>query len=507
LTGCATLDLSELEKIESRRIIAERKIEAESHTLEEKAQIFEDRCKDFMKPGTALLPKHRGGEGDLEATLQLLAALSFKYRVNPNPEEYKLANNIVKAIIDLDESNGLDGYVSKNHSNTGDTKRNLYSQLFFAYISAHDAFGGAIGKKIRDHTELIADYVNCNGLVLRNPKGGTVEFSDLKPSKYNLSRSLCLDTLVFIEACNYLGADLEWMEKCVKANYLDRINTLHLNLGVFQLPTHSTDWLNFLRLHTLIEASGSPEYKLALKRLFKSQKKENNPLFNAIYQYHFPESSLQPVIEQYLNSFPLNSGVVCNVDAPRKLFPPITKNHCRAETKEPEPIFSRPLEWYEWKRNPYRVCGRKTAAFSGVDFLIAHHLSQAKPEMKESYSLIVEDRKLTRDRLRDILESEGCEVIQAATIGKAKELLGKYPVTRLLTDLDLSTASGGRTDGLKLVSWLKREQSEGNYQQVQDVTLHSTIFNEGVFNPLKNNIRRKVENMGYKVQPKTDLLR
>jgi len=291
-----------------------------------------------------------------------------------------------------------------------------------------------------------------------------------------------------------------------------------------KLPTHSSDWTNFLRLQALIQASGSPEYKRALERLFRDQKGEKNPFFNAIYLLVNPKSKKKIELEketaEYMNSFPLSLDdreiINSKRDIDKKIFPPLIKNSFRKESKRPLLIYQRPCESHEWRKNPFRlddnIGSKGRIAYPGIDFLLAywvHKYEQTPKKITTPIALVVEDRKLTRDKVKAHLENEGYTVLQASTLKEAKSFVNDYSIEKIITDLDLTVTSGNmithKNDGYEFVDWLHNNRFEGN------VILHSTMFNKNdLFGTLLsiyvNNIKKKVEDMGYKTQPKTVIL-
>ncbi len=521
----------------SQKLIETRKKEAESLSLEEKAKFFENKLDDFFIENYALMAREikESGEinAELDATTSLLPMLAFKYAVKKDPKTQELASKVIDGIIALDEFETYDGYIISSVSfdeklRCVDEKSKTlhYTQLFFAYVTANKLFDDKeIKEKIKKHTSKIADYLLKCELYLEKPNGEKISDSNIKPSTLRLSRSRCLDALVISESIKYLTNDKRFekvLEDCVDKDYLKRIQKLQLRFLNFKIPTHSSDWLNFLRLHTLIETSASPEYKTALKKLFEKEEVENNPLFNSIFLLSNPtyekKEQLRKSTWDILSTFPLNltNQEIINTGVQQKLFSQRVKNKSVPESIDALPIYMRALKWNAWKDNPYRIKGnlnsKGTKRYSGIDFLLAYWMSEYEKikEIKGEYALVVEDRKMTRDKVKVFLENQGYDVLQAGTMQEAKTIMENYEIVKIITDLDLSVISGlsGKTEGYRFLNWLHEQQE---FLELKDVTLHSTVFNEGdisgiLATPYKSRIKKRVQEMGYRVQPKTEIL-
>lgn len=142
-------------------------------------------------------------------------------------------------------------------------------------------------------------------------------------------------------------------------------------------------------------------------------------------------------------------------------------------------------------------------------------------------ALVGDDSKRTREKVGRYLEGKGYEVLLAPTIAKAKELIrGNPTIVKLVTDMDYAGSYDDagfferqithRIDGFRLLDWLDREQKNGNYRNVEDITLHSTALNEGDLEgvcarPVTRYIVSRVGKMGsdgvsYRAQQKTAIL-
>ncbi|MCF7957166.1 MAG: hypothetical protein K9M57_01820 [Phycisphaerae bacterium] len=344
--------------------------------------------------------------GYLEDTSAFLAGLAFKYGATGDLKSQGLALKVVTSLQDLDWSNGLDGYIpfsaniknSRLHIAQNETHVNAYSQLFFSYFTAMTLFDDpALKNVIRKHMNLITNYFLKHNLVLKDNFGNKVPFSDITSSAFKLSAGRCLDGLVFVDFSLWILENqkdseaytklTEIKKEMVSDGYYRKIANLHFKFFTFELPSDSTDWLNFIRLYILNQIENNDHYKNALKKLFASQRNEYNPLFNSIYASVFCDKT-DEVKEKtlfYLNSFPLtldNAEVINsqNPDVKKKFFLQLTKNKLIPESKLPLEIYKRPFRGLEWKRNPCRLDGNLgkdgNIIYPGTDFYLAYWMGR-----------------------------------------------------------------------------------------------------------------------------------
>ena len=395
----------------SQQVIKRRKQEAQTLSLHEKAVILESRLLErFLLHPYALVSKYRKSNeirGQIGPTSHYLAALAFQYAVTKNHDVRNVARRVIDSLRALDRSNGVDGYIpswvsledGKLVVRGNETHSNAYSQLLFGFVNAHEHLDDPeIRQSIQQHVKSIAEYFLVNDLVLRDGEGRAVPHSNISPSLLQFSGSRCLDALVLAETTlNILSKqDSPWIErgmyeqhrKMVKSGYLQKIQNLQFHVFNFKLPTHSTDWINFIRLYTLTRVSDNRAYSRALSRLFRAQRGENNPLFAIIYLANSnlgEDEFLQSQINEYLQSFPItldNAEIINSLDPTiqKKWIPDIVKLKQRAEAATPLPIYRRPLNPQEWKRNPYRLDGNFSrqgdAAFPGIDYLLVYWMGR-----------------------------------------------------------------------------------------------------------------------------------
>ena len=372
-------------------------------SLNEKAELIQKNIEsNFFLDNYALIAKGisklkpQRKFGHVEYSGLLLAACSMKYSVQKSPETLLLMNKIVDGLIAMDEANGLDGYmprmVEEKNSKlvviNNQCHSNAYTHLFLGYYLAAKA-DATLKDKIQAHSEKILSHYLKHNFNLKTNLGEDVNHSQLNKSS-SLSRQL--DALVACEFGLYIISNeslktalKEKLKAFHKRGYHKATFTL-FDLGFFRIPTHSSEYLNMMRLWLLNMIKPTEAYGDLLGRVYKNQRKEFNPFFMAIYAGLVPDHQVDLAkMKQYLKSFPLNPSdheIINSRNEATKLkfLSPIIKNKAIAESKVPLPIYMRPLTGVEWKRNPYRVDGNfhksATVYYTGVDYLLAYWLSR-----------------------------------------------------------------------------------------------------------------------------------
>ena len=142
--------------------------------------------------------------------------------------------------------------------------------------------------------------------------------------------------------------------------------------------------------------------------------------------------------------------------------------------------------------------------------------------------LVADDNSGTRGKIEKYLRQRGYEVIQAETFNQAKIQIQTNPnITKLITDMDFTGSYEDsndrfktvrhRTEGVRLIGWLNEQQQiNQKYYNIDQVTIHSTVFNKGdeegmLARPFAKYLKTRVKNMGdenlrYTMQPKTAIL-
>jgi hypothetical protein len=384
---------------QSDQLIAKRKQQAQHHTLSEKALIFESQIFTTYKAKAHYLfgkeiKKNRKLKIDIESTASVLNAMSAKYGVTGDEKDLQKIYDILTSITTFDAHNTLDGYlpcvaegnslkIIDNH-----THSNAYTQLLAAYLTVAKVTDDTlVVAQLQKQARRIANYFINNNFKMRDQHDLLISHSDISPNIFKSSRSRILDLLAICETLNYIlpeSTDINnALDKVLKiarqCGYHHKIQALSIQLFDIHIPTHSSDWLNMMRLYILCEISDKKAYHHAFSKLYKEQEDEFNPLFIILAQDH----QASPYVKQYLDSFPTvltNQEVMPHKKIKLKKWPPYVKNKRIVEAKIPVPIYQRPLSTYEWKRNPYRVSGnhhrKGEKSYSGIDFLEAYWLGR-----------------------------------------------------------------------------------------------------------------------------------
>jgi hypothetical protein len=377
-----------------------RKAKLEGVSLADKEKHFDKFITEkLQRPDWMLIGKAQvnGNLGHIEYSALLLASYSLRYSLAPSDELYAKIHNLVDQLIFMDKINGMDGYVAKLLISYGpdnvrfdegsETRSNAYAHLFMGYALCYKLCPD-MRPKIKEHCTLIMDYFVKNDFKIIDHKGEEVKHSDLRDN--SLSRQL--DALVILETGlsiidkedtrQALAKQLKEWEDYKTPRFLE------LDLWVYRVPTHSSDYLIMMRLYILnLVNPDDKDYRKLLKRHYEIQQREHNPFFNAIYASVFGTGDVDLAKHKYyMDSFPtdlsrwetINSR---NKDIKRKFIAPIIKNKAVAEAKEPLPIYKRPTNGIEWKRNPYRMDGNfgsndGNVIYSGVDYLLAYWMSK-----------------------------------------------------------------------------------------------------------------------------------
>ncbi|MCH2206225.1 MAG: hypothetical protein MK132_10190 [Lentisphaerales bacterium] len=411
LTSCSFYEVSDYyseEEIHQRAILSSKhtealKMEAEKYTLEEKALHFEKILTQSMHPKLKFLPKiiHPDQKNSLriDTTLLFLSALAFKYGVTQNEKDKLLIEQIIDAMWSADESNGLDGYLPYKiaiHNDqikilTNETHENVYAQFFFAYLNILKYVDDTVIKqKIKKHTTLIAAHFLKDNFTLHDNLGAEVPYSDLSPSSSSFNNRR-LSLLALIDSLQSIVEDpttqnqLKVTEDLIyQKGYPEDILDLTFNFVRLEFPTHSSSWLNILKIYNGCLSSGKDMYKKAFTQLMQNYQDEHNPFFELIGHAISGESP-SPEIKKILKTFPktLTNQEVINTQSyqGKIICGDYVKLKGTYESLEPLPIYQRPLNNYLWKRNQMTLDGNFKSsgdkAFTGIDFLQAYWMMRA----------------------------------------------------------------------------------------------------------------------------------
>ena len=166
--------------------------------------------------------------------------------------------------------------------------------------------------------------------------------------------------------------------------YPEDILDLTFNFVRLEFPTHSSSWLNILKIYNGCLSSGKDMYKKAFTQLMQNYQDEHNPFFELIGHAISGESP-SPEIKKILKTFPktLTNQEVINTQSyqGKIICGDYVKLKGTYESLEPLPIYQRPLNNYLWKRNQMTLDGNFKSsgdkAFTGIDFLQAYWMMRA----------------------------------------------------------------------------------------------------------------------------------
>ncbi len=309
--------------------------------------------------------------------------------------------NLILDIYKMDKVNGFDGFLPKNVSfdpvlnqlklEEGEIHSNNYSVLMFAYSSVYqNTENPKIRSLVSDHVTMIAKRYIENDLKLLDDKGKEVDVSNLRTRHFSRE----LDALVVFEVAAKLAHDKKdqgqfelLVNNLIGKKYIRYKKKVHFKLFNFQIPSHSSNWLNLLRLYTLADLTNKKVYLRNFDKLYDVLSTENNPFFDALYMNLHDTVSPTKIsdIKYYLETFPItfdNSEIISSYleDINLESVPRYTKNSQEAEVKFPLPIYQRPMVYFEWKANQRRVDGNfnqnGNIEFSGLDFLVLYSMYQ-----------------------------------------------------------------------------------------------------------------------------------
>ena len=404
LFGCKTsprIDLTESQASHYAELRVERQREAESYTLEEKANYIQQRLHDKMLDTETGLPKKfirselEDSSLNIELAASYLAVLAYQHVCEPSNQTQRHIQTLLKGIQAADASNGYDGYLPTKLRRQGDqlivtrneTHMNLYTQLLYAYtLTLEFVKDEAIQDSILKHMELIFTHLLKYDFQLHDETGLKMPYSNLRISHLTINPADRLDGSVFLAvATHYLPPHSaiypQLMKKKTQADRIYKnVGPLHFDFGMWEIPNASSSWLALLSLDTLCQIEPATEQRGRLLKLAHKYDTHQNPLFLGLIAKHDPhnratfitkvEARLQQVPYKHLSTQMVNSDredleITTNHYVKRSRYP---------RSSKPLPLYEIDSDGYLWKRDLLKLDYRRPAGrtYSGIDYLHAY---------------------------------------------------------------------------------------------------------------------------------------
>ena len=405
MTGCASAP-GELPATTVLR--AQRRAEA-GRPLEERVDTIERRLfTDFYEESLGLITNFNvvrdghteKGPVDVEQSAHLLVGLACKYAATGDPVAQERARRLLTGLDSLDRANGLDGFLPLQvRAADGGVEvvserfvSSSYTQLLYAEVLAWKLFSDpGLKEAIRTQAKRMLDHLLANNLVVVDGQGRPLPYSDSSVKRRVFGTGRELETLSFVRAACFFGEDdprrleaLLALRKRIEEDYhYARMSfILHVSVPLFEVPTPSSSWLNLMKLATLVETTGSGQYRRLLHGLADDYRAHQNPFFIALDLIHGPARSPESAAAQEktarsrLETYPLtnDSTELQNLGrAPYRLrVPPhFVKSTLAFEATRPVPFYDKAGDRYQWKRNLLLLDGNLGGdgrkVFSGVD--------------------------------------------------------------------------------------------------------------------------------------------
>lgn len=404
LLGCKTsprLDLTDSQASHYGQIREERQREAESYTLEEKANYIQQRLHNEMLDTETGLPKKfirtelEGGSLNIELAASYLAVLAYQHACEPSNQTQRRILTLLKGIQAADASNGYDGYLPTKLRRQGDqliimrneTHMNLYTQLLYAYtLTLEFVKDDAIQDSILKHIEFIFTHLLKYDFQLHDETGLKMPHSNLRISPLTINPADRLDGTVFLTvATHYLPHDSaiypQLMQKKAKADRIYKnVGSMHLDFGMWEIPNASSSWLALLSMDTLCQIEPGTEQKGRLLKLAHKYDHHQNPLFLGLIAKHDPHcrASFIAKVESRLKEVPYKHLSTQMVNSNREDLEVTTNHYVKRSgyprSSKPLPLYEIDSDGYRWKRDLLKLDYRRPAGrtYTGIDYLHAY---------------------------------------------------------------------------------------------------------------------------------------
>ena len=318
--------------------------------------------------------------------------LSAKYGATSDERVKKRMINLVRGFKELDKSNTYDGFlpfkaiIGKDIRALNDeTHANVYSQLLGAYAYALTVSDSPeLNEAILSHVKEISRYFIKNDFDMHNQNGKRMKYSDLKSLiAYPMQNNLRM----LIYEMGLLTADPEISNSFLKdKKRLDHemdssVMKSDFSLGPLVFPTHSSVWLDMVKLTALSALTDNPRYEIAIEKRLDVYSDQVNPLFITMSLLANPLSRnfefRKKIVMEYLQTYPVkldNSEIInsCRGDVSKR-SPRWIKFHYQPEASVPLPVYERPLGIYDFKHDQQVMDGNfgkgSKVNYTGVDYL------------------------------------------------------------------------------------------------------------------------------------------
>ncbi len=403
-SSCKTRPISELSPEQSThfsQLREERKLEAASLNIDEKAQFIQQRLyEQYLDPSTSLPKKyvstdHGDGPLNMELSTSYLAALAYQYACEPSTQTREDILKLLKGIQAADTTNGYDGYLPSKlkriegelQINRNETHTNLYAMLLNAYtLTLELVEDDTIRSHILEHMELIFAHYLKHDFMLYDQNGLKQPHSNIRISTLTFSPADRLDGTAFLTvATHYLPKSSSiypmLLEQKAKADQIYKnVGPMHIDFGSWEVPNASSSWLALLSFDTLCQIDPNSNQKARLLELAHAYDYQQNPFFLGLIAKYDPlqrETVIQ-IIKSRLQEVPHRHHSTAMINSTREDIT-ITNNHTIKRSRYPRseqtlPLYEIDSDGYLWKRDLLKIDATRQAGltYPGIDYLHAY---------------------------------------------------------------------------------------------------------------------------------------
>lgn len=378
-------------------------IRLEPMTLMRKAALFEDRVakrhyrhglvasSNLLTPGDLSTNQLDPSDNDGLWTAMYAAAECFRYAVTKSPEALERATRSTEAVLFLESVTGRSGYPARSFIKRGewrpqggvwhwtadgeyewkaDTSSDEIVGHFYLFGIAHDLLPDpALRRRIAATAARIADHIAAHRWNLTDIHGQPTYWGRWSPEYFETPRGKpdaplnALEILSFFKTAHHITGeerfDAIYKKLALEMNYAEMTTRL---LELRQVINYSDEELAMLPFYLLFRYEKDAKlvalYRRALDQWWQNIQRENNPLWNFIYQTASPAAKVDLAAAVHtLYRIPLEL-VTWTVDNSHRADIVWEKNNDRF--RQPQsvnflPPDERPV--MKWNGNPFRVSG------------------------------------------------------------------------------------------------------------------------------------------------------